>query len=56
MRTVYRSVPSCEPIDLLNVSFGNCDKTPDRISAIASLQDLQTIAPDRIWNLIKVFF
>ncbi|XP_063673989.1 LOW QUALITY PROTEIN: asparagine synthetase domain-containing protein 1-like [Bolinopsis microptera] len=51
---LHRSVPSCEPIDLLNVSFGNCDKTPDRISAIASLQDLQTIAPDRTWNLIKV--
>ncbi|KAL5255554.1 hypothetical protein ACHWQZ_G010954 [Mnemiopsis leidyi] len=51
---LHRSAPAEEPIDLLNVSFGNYDSTPDRLSAVASLGDLQRLAPNRTWNLIKV--
>ena len=55
-QVTLRSVPKEEPIDLLNVSFGNYDSTPDRVSAVASLEDLQKLAPERTWNLIKVLF
>lgn len=51
---ISRCIPEEESIDLLNVSFGDFDKTPDRLSALSSLSDLKVIAPNRIWNLIKV--
>ena len=38
----------------MNVSFGKYDETPDRLSALQSLADLQRVYPDRTWNLIKV--
>lgn len=51
---LHRFVPIEEPIDLVNVSFGKFDTTPDRISALASLLDLTDTCPGRQWNLIKV--
>ncbi|KAN0007019.1 hypothetical protein ACTFIU_005213 [Dictyostelium citrinum] len=50
-----------EPIHLINVAFGDddspfeeYDKVPDRKAAISGLKELQTIAPNRQWKLIKV--
>lgn len=54
------------PIDLINVSFekivrGKINKpvvidynTPDRLSALASLDELKQLNPQREWNLIEV--
>lgn len=53
-----------QPIDLINVSFEKINrgkskvptdyKTPDRLSACQSLQELKRMSPHRKWNLIEV--
>lgn len=52
--TVHRCVPADEPIDLLNVAFGNTSTVPDRLTAHSSLLDLQHTCPGRMWNLVEV--
>ncbi|TMW47063.1 hypothetical protein DOY81_007857, partial [Sarcophaga bullata] len=52
-------VKKSDPIDLINVAFqrnilDNNWNVPDRISAKSSYLNLQTICPDRHWNLIEV--
>eukprot|EP00026_Physarum_polycephalum_P004006 Phypoly_transcript_04023.p1 GENE.Phypoly_transcript_04023~~Phypoly_transcript_04023.p1 ORF type:complete len:548 (+),score=71.01 Phypoly_transcript_04023:131-1774(+) len=51
-------VPKEEPIDLINVSFGDSatvdfDKVPDRQNGINGLYELQKVST-RKWNLLKV--
>lgn len=53
-----KHVPQEEPIDLINVSFGDSpsvdfDKVPDRQNGINGLYELQKISK-RPWNLLKV--
>ena len=47
-----------EPIDLLNVSFvGSTDDdvvSPDRLAAVAALDELQQLYPTRDWRLVHV--
>lgn len=53
-----------QPIDLINVSFQKIIrtktsvlpdyKTPDRVSAYQSLEELMQMNPNRIWNLVEV--
>ena len=40
-------VPPWEPVDLLNVSFDEAGPSPDRVTAVAGLQELQTRFPHR---------
>lgn len=44
------------PIDLLNVSFekNNSYDSPDRITARQTLQELQKLRPNRMWNLVEI--
>lgn len=50
------------PINLYNVAFEKVSKVqrepnwnvPDRISALQALQELQTINPNRKWNLVEI--
>lgn len=54
------------PIDLINVSFEKINrsttkrpididyKTPDRLSALSSLEEIRRLSPQRQWNLIEV--
>lgn len=54
------------PIDLINVSFEKINRsktnrpididynTPDRLSAISSLEEIRRLSPQRQWNLIEV--
>lgn len=53
-----------QPIDLINVSFQKINrsksnlpidyKTPDRVSAYQSLEELKQLNPHRKWNLVEV--
>jgi asparagine synthetase B (glutamine-hydrolysing) len=40
-------------IDLINVSFAG-EKAPDRVTARATLVELQALSPNRVWRLIAV--
>ncbi|EFA07688.2 Asparagine synthetase domain-containing protein CG17486-like Protein [Tribolium castaneum] len=44
------------PIDLMNVAFekGGCYDTPDRITGLSTLRELQQLCPDRKWNFVEV--
>ena len=51
----HRHVPPDDPIDLLNVAFGEFpSQTPDRIGSLNGLLELKAIAPDRVWNLVEI--
>lgn len=55
---------SSQPIDLINVSFQKINRskstvptdyrTPDRLSAYQSLEELKQMSPNRKWNLVEV--
>ncbi|CAK9092713.1 Asparagine synthetase domain-containing protein 1 [Durusdinium trenchii] len=47
--------PGC-PIDLINVCFDEAHghRSPDRLTAIASFQELVRVFPERKWNLVCV--
>jgi asparagine synthetase B (glutamine-hydrolysing) len=49
----HRSVPADEPIDLVNVCFDS-GQSPDRLSALDTLEELASVAPERRWRLILV--
>lgn len=59
----HRHVPSNQPIDLVNVSFyanaaiagsSATPKSPDRLAAILSYQELLSLFPERKWRFIAV--
>ena len=56
-------LPAEEPIDLLNVAFENPRvqkapseqySTPDRLTGLATLRELQRISPDRTWRFVEI--
>ena len=56
-------LPTHEPIDLLNVAFENPRtkktaqeqyQTPDRLTGLATLEELKRIQPDRQWRFVEV--
>eukprot|EP01064_Diplonema_japonicum_P024501 TRINITY_DN3507_c0_g3_i1.p1 TRINITY_DN3507_c0_g3~~TRINITY_DN3507_c0_g3_i1.p1 ORF type:complete len:647 (+),score=78.58 TRINITY_DN3507_c0_g3_i1:30-1970(+) len=48
-------VPMSEPIDLLNVAFGDHPReTPDRLAARQGWAELSKAYPGRVWNLIEI--
>ena len=49
----HLSLPPQLPIDLCNVCFDG-GKSPDRLSALAALDELSSWAPERDWRLILV--
>lgn len=49
----HRSLPFGVPIDLANVCFDR-GKSPDRLAAMAALNELAEFAPERCWRLIRV--
>lgn len=50
----HAELPIDEPIDLINVSFAG-ERAPDRAAAMATLLELQSIAPrERQWRLVLV--
>lgn len=54
-----RHAPADEPIDLVNVAFGekgrlDANKAPDRLAARAALLELQGINCEREWRLVEV--
>lgn len=49
----HRSLPPGMPIDLANVCFDS-GQSPDRLSALAALQELAEWAPERPWRLVEV--
>jgi asparagine synthetase B (glutamine-hydrolysing) len=56
---IHRHLPPNEPVDLLNVAFEQTNQhdvyaVPDRITAMQSLVELQSLLPDRTWRLIEV--
>ncbi|KAL3312547.1 Asparagine synthetase domain-containing protein 1 [Cichlidogyrus casuarinus] len=59
---IDKILPISEPIDLLNVAFdhfsggkGCCAAdSPDRITGISCLQQLERISPSRSWNFVKI--
>lgn len=56
----HRHVPVDQPIDLINVSFFNdppdasSSKSPDRLAAILSYEEMTTRFPQRKWRFIAV--
>ena len=48
-----RVLPAGEPIDLASICF-HAGCSPDRLSALDALAELQTIAPTRSWRFIAV--
>ena len=44
-------LPPNEPIDLVSICFAN-GISPDRIAALDAFEELQSIAPTRLWRLI----
>lgn len=49
-------VPQNQPIDLINVAFDRVldFKTPDRITGLQTLKELQDLCPNRKWNFVEV--
>jgi hypothetical protein len=43
----HRFVPAGEPIDLINVSFDPLKLSPDRVTGLAGLVELQRVFPER---------
>ncbi|WFD44993.1 hypothetical protein MPSI1_003669 [Malassezia psittaci] len=61
----HTHIPNNQPIDLVNVAFENPRSlaadtkrgtydVPDRITAKASLKELEKFAPNRTWNFVEV--
>ncbi|KAJ9471139.1 Asparagine synthetase domain-containing protein [Diplonema papillatum] len=51
----HQTVPLGEPIDLLNVAFGDSPgNTPDRLAALSGWKELREACPGRPWNLIEI--
>ena len=51
----HAHTPMDEPIDLITVCFASQDRSsPDRLAAIAGVQELRTVYPNRHWQLILV--
>lgn len=48
----HRHIPKNIPIDLLNISFDS--NAPDRITGIDTVQELQLLCSDRIWNFVEI--
>lgn len=50
-----RLLPEFEPIDLINVAFGEeAQIAPDRLTGINGLVELSRMFPSRKWNLIEI--
>lgn len=53
----HRFVPNDKPIDLYNVAFqqrSGSFEVPDRETGQASLKELKSLAPNRLWNFVEV--
>jgi asparagine synthetase B (glutamine-hydrolysing) len=49
-------VEKTRPIDLINVAFEKegSYNTPDRLTGLSTLSELQILCPERIWNFVEV--
>ncbi|XP_054277014.1 asparagine synthetase domain-containing protein 1 isoform X2 [Macrosteles quadrilineatus] len=53
----HQFVPVNKPIDMYNVAFQQKNgsfEVPDRLTGQASLKELKTLAPNRLWNFIQI--
>lgn len=53
-RLAHAHVPAGAPIDLINVCFDAAHRSPDRLAAIAGLEELRAVCPGRPWQLVRV--
>ncbi|XP_044746297.1 asparagine synthetase domain-containing protein CG17486 [Coccinella septempunctata] len=51
----HKFVPINKPIDLLNVAFSKYDfNTPDRITGLQTLRELEKLCPERTWKFVEI--